>query len=330
MTTSTGYDRANQAIEDLGAAPPAAGRYRQVKVGRDFHLEEVVLARDSDGLIHMLVRYPEDFNGAVPALGGPLECNRRPWPVAPGEMVDVLDVILRERLLQPTFVSLIGEMLDRMERSDRSAMEEFSEVVESWRKTLARISQGPSKEAVRGLFGELCIARRIAAVSPAALERVWVGPRGGRHDFTGATSLEVKTIVGSGAPVVTINGLDQLDPVGETELHLVALRIIEHQTGETADEIVGALVDAGVSRQFLEVSLREIGFQLGDIGGPAFIVEQEVLHLIGDDFPGLRRSHLPESALKGIESVSYRVQLDAGPEALPEGKLERVLGDLIE
>lgn len=329
MTASTGYDRANQAIEDLGSDFPAPGRYRQVKVGRDFHLDEVALARDSEGLIHLLVRYPEDFKGEAPALGGPLECSRRPWPISQVEIVDVLDVILMERLLQPTFVSLIGEMLDRMERSGRSAMDEFSEVVESWRKTLARISKGPGREAIRGLFGELWIARRIACANPAALERVWVGPRGGRHDFTGATSLEVKTLVGSGAPVVTINGLDQLDPVGEAGLHLATLRIVEHETGETADEIVAALIDEGVSRQFLEAALRDVGFQLGDINGPAFVVEEVLLHRIEDDFPGLRRSHLTESSLRGIESVSYRLQLDAGPGALPADQLDSVITDLI-
>src|SRR5699024_12726898 len=123
------------------------------KVGRDFYLDEAVLARDSEGLIHLLVRYPEDFKGEVPALGGPLECNRRPWPIAQGEIADVLDVILLERLLPPTFVSLIGELLDRMERSGRSAMGEVSAGGERWRQALARRSQRPTREAVRGLSG---------------------------------------------------------------------------------------------------------------------------------------------------------------------------------
>lgn len=329
MTTTTGYDRANQAIDDLGTSLPATNRFRQVRIGRDHDLGEVVLARDWDGLIHLLVRYPAEYKGAMPSLGGPLECNRRPWPAAKDEVVEILDVVLREKLLQPTFISLIGEMLDRMERSDRPAMDELVEVVDSWRRTLERLSKKPSKEALRGLFGELWVARRVAEKDSEALERVWVGPGGGRHDFTGLASLEVKTLMGSGAPVVTINGLDQLDPVSEAELHLLALRIVEHESGETADQIASVLLDSGVSLQFLEAALRDIGFQLGEIGGPAFIVEQVILHRVADDFPGLRRSHLPEAALKGIESVSYRLQLDAGPDALPEGDLDAVIHRLI-
>lgn len=330
----SGYDRVSQALGRLERrgdqeAAPSRGQMLTAPIGRDHDLDEVLLGIDREGLIHLLARLPEDHEPKCSTVGGPLRSQWRERQLPDGTVLTMLDITCLDKRITPTLISLIGEMLDRMERSERAAVDELRQVLSSWRRALTRTQAREHGEILRGLFGELVVAEQLAQKDPGAVTRLWKGPFGGRHDFTGGHALEVKTYTSGGLPMVTISGLDQLQPPYGGSLHLLALRIVESEDGRTIDDLAESLLHLGVEQDFLEAALSELGCQLQGNAATSFRVEQQRLHAVGDDFPGLRRSRFQEEDLKGVDRVVFTLDLDAAPAPLDIELLDEVLERLV-
>ncbi len=239
-----------------------------------------------------------------------------------------LDVTCTDARLLRTFLSLIGEMLDRSDESGRPCIDELSEVLEDWRAAISRARREIARASAIGVFGELVILEKLAISDPMAALSAWKGREGHRHDFARTNALEVKTFSGTGSPTVTIHGLRQLDPPTSGRLHLVAMRIVEEDAGDSLGDLIDRITALGIPRETLARSLGDDAPEIED-RRRRFTLEEVRLHAVGDGFPGIRESALDPSALSGVDSLSYRLNLDACPGgSLDPGQLDRILEEL--
>jgi hypothetical protein len=323
---STGYSRVENALQSLRARTVGEGEAARVVLGASGRLDDVVLAKDHVGQIHLLTALPEGRGAFDVPLGRTL---RTEWieTFEDGATSTRLDVACTDARLLRTFMSLIGEMLDRADESGRASIDELTEVLSSWRAALAREREDLNRQRAIGLFGELTVLEILAGQDPmAALER-WKGRSGHRHDFVGESALEVKTFTGTGSPSVTIHGALQLDPPAEAPLHLVAFRIVESAKGRSLADLADAIAALGVPRDRMTFLLGEDAPALQE-RSRRFLIEETRLHAVGQGFPGIRASRLDDQTLKGVDDLSYTLHLDACPGAMSPDLLGRVLEEL--
>lgn len=318
-----GYERALSAFSRLSAERPHAGNVLRINVGAGESYEESIIARDERGRFHLMVDLPASRDRFTVPMSDVMECR---WLTLEGR--ERLDVICGDTQLQPTFTSLIGEMLDRAESSGLPAIDELQKVLDSWRRALSGVRAEASRETLSGLFGELLVAREIAGQEPEAVQRLWKGPSGSVHDFADRHAVEVKTYRTAGTPIVTIHGVDQLDPPNQGDLHLVTYRIWEHPSGRTVDELADEIEDLGVPSAFLRGAFEALGVQRRDAQQLHLLSSEPRVHRVADGFPGLRRTQLSPHQLRGVDRIQFGIVLDACPPPLPEGALNTVLREL--
>lgn len=324
----SGYERVEQALTRLKSEPIADLDEEAVRtlIGPAGRTDDALLVRDHVGQIHLLTKLPKNREPFQVPLGRTLQAS---WVEVGGMHEDArhLDVVCTDARLLRTFLSMIGEMLNRSAASGKSCIDELSEVLESWREALARESREIDRKRAVGLFGELTVLESLARKDPLRALSMWTGPRGNRHDFSRSNALEVKTIARSGAPTVTIHGARQLDPPKSATLHLVAFRIVENAKGYSIADLSESLTKLGIPRQKLAIALNDDATLLNDTVRK-FLVEETYLHEVTDDFPGIRASRLSENSLRGVGNVSYELSLDACPGKREPAMLSTILEEL--
>ena len=323
---SRGHSRVQSAYEKLRIEHVAEGESVSTLLGPSGRLRDALLVKDHVGLIHLLTRLPDDREKFDVPLGRVL---RATWvqDVSVGAPAIWLDIACLDARLIRTFLSLIGEMLDRADTSGRPCIDELTEVLESWRAALARARGAMDRNRVIGVFGELTILEQLARRDPQAALSAWQGRNGGRHDFVRTNALEVKTLVSTGSPSVTIHGDAQLDPPAGAQLHLVAFRITENTAGESVEELTEKIAGHGIPREEILRTLGEDAPNAED-RRRRFEIEDVRLHVVEEDFPGIRASKMDAISLRGVSGLSYQLTLDACPGELDPDKLSRVLEEL--
>lgn len=321
-----GHSRVQTAYDLLREEHVPEGESASAALGPSGRLRDAILVKDHVGLIHLMAHLPAEREGFEVPLGRVL---RTTWvdTESPEGTTMWLDVACLDARLLRTFLSLIGEMLDRSDESGRPCIDELTEVLESWRAALARARGAMDRNRVIGVFGELTILERLARRDPQAALSAWFGRIGGRHDFARINALEVKTLSGSGSPTVTIHGDSQLDPPTDAQLHLVAFRITDSASGESVDELIEMIAVHGVPREEITRSLGDDAPGVED-RRRRFEIEETRLHLVEGDFPGIRASHIDPSTLRGISQLNYQLALDSCPGELDPSQLDRVLEEL--
>lgn len=321
-----GHVRVQNAHDLLRSENVSEGSSASTALGPSGRLRDAILVKDHVGLIHLMTPLPAGREQFDVPLGRVL---RAAWTDTTGTdgTRTWLDVACLDSRLLRTFLSLIGEMLDRSDESGRPCIDELTEVLESWRAALSRARMAMDRNRIVGIFGELTILEKLARRDPQAALATWLGRSGGRHDFARSNALEVKTLTGAGSPAVTIHGELQLDPPPGAELHLVVFRIVDSTHGESIEELTSRIAAHGVPHE-------EIIRTLGDDApgtedrGRRFEIEETRLHVVEDEFPGIRASHLEPAALRGVSGLSYQLALDSCPGELDPGQLDRVLEEL--
>lgn len=299
------------------------GEGAAVPIGPDRDINEARLAKDHDGVIHLLVTLPHGRTRFAPPLGSVLPAT---WLEEDEGLADQssLDVRSTDASLTPTFLSLIGEMLSRVDDSGGACIDELMRVLASWREALARERRGLSRERAIGLFGELVVLSRMAEIDPARARAAWRGKDGYRHDFFLHNALEVKAYMGTESPAVEIHGAHQLDPPLNASLHLLAIRLEENDDGRTIDDLIQEIDSHGLPRGLLFERSTDADPVISD-GTMKFIVASERLFHVTERFPGMRYSTLGETAFEGISHLRYSLLLDACPDAIDPSHLSEVL-----
>lgn len=200
----------------------------------------------------------------------------------------------------------------------QEAVAAIAERLLAWQACLKVRREGLSYQRMLGLFGELVVMERIAALS--GLEHVvlnWTGPDRGNHDFERAgQAIEVKTSSGL-AGLVHVTALSQLDSGGLVSLTLCRVAVIGDDEGETLGDVIArlrALADClghGI-RQSLDRGLLLSGYMDTD-GAAERFPKLGVIAVEGYDvqerFPRLTS----QTVSPGIVAAEYKLDL-AGAE----------------
>lgn len=175
-----------------------------------------------------------------------------------------------------------------------------------------------SREAIRGLFGELTLLEtRLAPVFGwgAAVEG-WGGPLGMPQDFAvGGMAIETKAKLANARREVQISSEDQLvSKAGELFLHILTLTVAggEDEKGISLAERVGRVRAAVAGDRRTADSLEDRLLAVGYADSSAyererFLVTEEATYRVANGFPRI----VPEGLPHGIHRVSYGLDLTA-------------------
>lgn len=184
-----------------------------------------------------------------------------------------------------------------------------------WKAFLSGRRTTLSPEQVRGLFAELKMMRSLyaARMTPPTTVDAWCGADRAQQDFIfGDMAVEVKSLSGRERNSVRISSEDQLESL-TSSLYLAVHRLSEMpESGQSISlnglvgQIEAELADAGALEEFSR-KLAAYGYApLHDYDNPRFTVSELKTYRVGEGFPRLVRSGIPD----GIARLSYDIELE--------------------
>lgn len=292
--------------------------------------EPILVGLDTDQGKHLLLPL-EDGEKLIADTG-----SRGVWLIETrlivnGTLRRYADLLCREESLELVFERLVEDVVRRV-TTGQAASTACHLALDQWRAML-RSSVGLAREEILGVIGELEILRILGANSPAAALGAWTGPRRTVHDFVSADrAIEVKATSSVDGATVSINGLDQVDPVEVGDLHLAVVHCKEDLTAPTLDDRIHSLIQGGFPRNQLLEGVERSGylFEAGMEHGTQYSIKSIRLWQVDDDFPGLRRSTLPEAIRKGVSRVKYDLAVDSAPPRLTDEQATGLLGGWLD
>jgi len=292
--------------------------------------QQIRVATDTNAHRHLLV--PSGGSNVRPDSGAVgISIDSHPM-IVDGQTVDFVDVHCQLPHLGGVFVRFAQDILDRLAEDPEDPPAVCRRTLAEWRAFLKNVGKPIGRELVEGIIGELTVLGFLGANNPAAAVEAWDGPDKALHDFACVNAhLEVKATASIDGKVVNISNLDQLDPAG-SELSLAVVHLGEDGSAPGIDETVDGLVAKGFPRHALLTKVNAAGYIAGS-GADAdyrYRVRSVRLWRVGDDFPGLRRSHIPESHLKGVGRVRYELNLDTAPARLDDDAAAQFLAGWIK
>ncbi len=171
-----------------------------------------------------------------------------------------------------------------------------------------------SPEEVRGLFGELLfLCQVIEHTTEQEALGAWEGPVSVQQDFIlGEMAIEVKTLSGRERNSIRISSEDQLESLKD-RLFLKVFRLSEMPESDRAvslNELVKQIADTFSDYSMLEVyydKLAVAGYtELQEYNNQKFVVSEEHLYCVNEEFPKLIRSKVPD----GVSHVHYGVEIE--------------------
>ena len=232
----------------------------------------------------------------------------------------VLRVILEDANLHEIFAALSADLVNAIsaEKNTITGLRCCIDRLSMWQGLFERIpAEGLSKEAQRGLFGELTLLENFCVIELDASEAIisWVGPRAAHQDFkVRDAAIEVKTTLAKRHTRILIANEKQLDELPHRVLLLTHVRLEESNArGITLPALVARLRSVlqhePVIRREFDSLLMLSGYL--DIHAPLYersrysVAAQRYFHVQGD-FPRLTDAILPP----GVGDIRYTIIAD--------------------
>lgn len=272
--------------------------------------------------LHILAPIPPEY-AYTPQRGERIELTEWTHP-ASGERF--LDLLCRAESLAQVFGLMADSVVERIVNRGELCHSALLGALKDWQELL-RPARTMSADVARGLFGELTVLRLLAAQNPIYAVECWTGPDQEKHDFsTSHGDLEVKSSA-KDALEVTISSLGQLDRLSDVPLTLVRVQVDSSPSGKNIGDLVDELEAIGCLRAEIVHRMAGAGFVLGvDCDEHRFAVQESPLAWdVGPDFPGLRKSDLPEERRDAITRLSYNLSLADAPGLLDHARFSNVL-----
>jgi hypothetical protein len=320
------------------ATQPATGERRlrvsQLPITTD--QGPMAAAVDHEGHRHLLV--PIDSHRKIRSgLDGPvLQLRKRPLEDEDTYQT-FADLVCLRKDLNDLFTGLCVDVLSTVERLPGNPVKALYRVLDRWKSLFQAQTPTLGPEQLLGIFAELLVLSELLRRDPSA-HRLWLGPRGHRHDFsTGTVAIEVKAGADGKGRKPRIHGLAQLEvPVDGLlnpawfSLNRVTTQdagtgfidLVEQVLHSCDDEgaVIGLLAEAGYS-PLEDDRYRDVRFA---------VAEEKWFH-VGLGFPGLTSSALAAAGLPvSVEDVEYTVDLSGdSPFALAQDDVPHVLDRII-
>jgi hypothetical protein len=229
------------------------------------------------------------------------------------------DLHCRIPSLDLVFERLIEDVLSRIELESAQPAEACRQALDDWRTLLRTATDGPSRETIIGLVGELEVLRILAGHSPAAALDAWRGPSQSVHDFVrNGGELEVKTTTSVAGNTISVSNIDQLDPGLVDTLHLVVVHAIANEGSGTLDDRIDQLIAMGVPRGELLRKVDDAGYvyESGTRVDDRYEIRSVRAWPVDQAFPGLRAGEVGTQRMKGVSKIKYDLNLAAAPDPL--------------
>jgi hypothetical protein len=188
--------------------------------------------------------------------------------------------------------------------------------IRRWKTFLSGRSQHLSIEEVRGLFAEIVFLTELIdrQMSSSAAVEAWLGPERSHQDFIfGNTAVEIKALSGAERNSVRISSEDQLESLNDAlYLRIYRLSILDAAPGaHSLNQLVALIMDRLDEAQAIEAFEQKLvarGYApLPDYDAPFLVVSELRSYRVGDGFPRLVRSRMPQ----GVMNVAYDLALEA-------------------
>lgn len=276
------------------------------------------IARDHVNRQHLLVRVPDGVTMDVAGTHGLIATVARHR--IPAQMdATYIDLVGLDQATAATFASAAVDVIDEAIHADaQERCNRIIAVLNKWRWFWGVDPTQLSAADAVGLFGELWFLIRWVGVSPASV-KAWDASNGARHDFQWPQqSVEVKSTSRAGAPVHTIQHLEQLADAETGQLYLYSLQIARDAL---AANTLNSLVEVATTtlggqpgvRADLLAKLGQRGYSPAarDWAAVPYRIVDEGLYRVGHDFPRLTKASFPIGLPDGVTSVSYQLDMNA-------------------
>lgn len=272
-----------------------------------------VLSFSDEGYPVLLVPMADDDEDAPSFRSAVLESKRVHLELSGMEASTFTKVTCRDVELSDVFRELVYQLIRTCREGGKNPHQEFTAIVEDWRRLLEKEAINTLGNKRRGLIGELEILRLLAERSPESAISTWQGPLGALHDFVSSSfDIEVKSTMSTKSKILRVDGMTQLRPLPGAELLLAHVRVVKHPAGKTIADHVDDLVDMGIDRNVLMDRIHNVltAEQLLLVDREPVSVHSVDLYRVDDSFPWVdvidpRTGQYP----KGILDVALTIDL---------------------
>lgn len=305
-----------------------AGDYVRLRMAAVSACPTYAARRLSDGSVALIIEVDKGVLSGLADLPASKGFELSISALAPGRSGKTRLVLA---LSDPEFLDVFSSLADDIVRTllgvkgETEAVAQLVDRLRTWQEFLRRFgSQGMSREARRGLYGELVFLRDyLLKVLPGGeAVTAWTGPRRTSHDFqTPYGSVEVKTTSAASPHSFRVANIRQLDDRGVSALYICVVSVDESESGtETLPEAIDRLRTAlGASARKLDGPLIKVGYieaQRALYKSPRYSIRSLRFFRVGDGFPRLLEPEIPN----GVEGVSFAVALAACAEFACAGR----------
>ncbi len=295
-------------------------------VGVELAGGEILVAIDAADEKHLLVpisnsKVAEDYSSPGVVL-------RKRVLTVDNDNKDFADLHCRIPSLDLVFERLIADVLSRIELDSAQPADACRQALDDWRTLLRTATDGPSREKIIGLVGELEVLRILAGHSPAAALDAWRGPSKSVHDFVRyGEELEVKTTTSVAGNTISVSNIDQLDSGLVDTLHLVVVHAISNEASVSLDDRIDELISMGVPRGELLRKLDDAGYvyESGARIEDRYEIRSVRAWSVDEAFPGLRVGEIGTKRMKGVSKIKYDLNLDSAPDPLSDNDFDNLI-----
>jgi len=146
-----------------------------------------------------------------------------------------------------------------------------------------------------------------------------LGPHGARVDFINSKySLEVKSTLQRKGCVITIHGINQLEPSVDSCLYLAVFKFEEVPVGgETIIDLANEIISCGCERSTLFSKLANLDITVANINECSdlrFRMLEERIFRVDNEFPSITTKSFKDNRLpKGVIDLIYQIDLSTEP-----------------
>lgn len=307
------------------AEQPSGARLRARPIGLTLPSGDVYVALDAARSMHLLI--PDAAaEQIVDHSSEGVSLSPSYWEIR-NKVLLFADLACNVPELSRVFEALAEDVIDELGVGSKSPASTAQDVLAQWRALLRRTSRPNQSSNIIGLLGELYVLGILGRGNPRGALASWCGPSGALHDFReGGRAIEVKSTSTRDGVRVRISGLDQLDPRMCDDLHLAVVHLADDPRADSIDELIEELLQQGFPRMALIEKVAEAGHIYGARQDEKRYAVQS-LHMwrVTEDFPGIRRSFVPEQSLRGVQDVGFTLDVSAAPTRMDDADTGHVL-----